>query len=370
MSRKLKKWSKEDNIRRADLFFFTFNNFILPIYIKIGWKKLKVYKAQSENISPIRTGAFSVNVGSMVRLIAEWLSRSVWTAGETPTTGIALGRRNALIVMSSIHPSLRSAFIADLKKRLATLSTKRKWVIARQKRKQQTDKFIPPELTYAEITRPHNKRQPGTDTNKIAQLQVSSGKSTLNNAANTSKPASPSSCSNISSNVQKRHISGIQTQTEMHNVAITVYNANKLANRNNTINISGNLTTDQAKCPTQAESNNVANKRSKVEETEKRKNANSGENTHKRSVQEAELKQESITTIVNFHANEKKTSARDPINILKDAEQVARGPFEKWILSSSRRPAVPSSPLPSLMFLRNRYSPPLNRSRSPTKIAE
>ena len=113
-----------------------------------------------------------------------------------------------------------------------------------------TDKFIAPGVRYAAIAWLRNNKQPSTGTNKTTHQQVSAGNSTLNNSANTSKPVSTSSSSNISSNVQKGHVSGAQTQTEMNNVSITTDNANKLANSNDTIDISGNLTTEQARCQT------------------------------------------------------------------------------------------------------------------------
>ena len=214
------------------------------------------------------------------------------------------------------HPSIsKECFYYRLEVENLHIKYKEK-VSYRESKEKATDKFITPGVTYAAIARPRNNMQPSTGTNKTTQQQVSSGNSTLNNSANTSKPVSTSSSSNISSSVQKEHISVVQTQTEISK-AVTTDITNKLANRYNTIDINGNITTGQARVQTQTEISTVANKRSNVEEIEKRSSTNSGENAHKRSVQEAELNQESIATIINFHSNEKKKHARDPINISK-----------------------------------------------------
>ena len=110
----------------------------------------------------------------------------------------------------------------------------------REAKEKATDKFIRPGATCASITPSRNSGQQSTGTNKITQQQVSFCKSTLNNFVNISKLASTSSSTNISSDLPTGHLSGDQTQTEMNNVAITLDNANKLANCTNTIDISGN----------------------------------------------------------------------------------------------------------------------------------
>ena len=80
--------------------------------------------------------------------------------------GNVLGLRNAQIVMSSIHQSLKSTFSTDLE----TLHIKyKKKGSYREAKEKETDKFITPEITYAAITRPRNIRYQSTITNKITQ---------------------------------------------------------------------------------------------------------------------------------------------------------------------------------------------------------
>ena len=332
---------KEDNIRRADLFIVTFNNCILPTCIKIGWTKLKV-----REYIPKPRRCFQCQRWGHGAATCRVTQPVCMNCGDD-FHGRDCARPSKCANCEEQHPSIsEECFYYRFEEETLHIKYKEK-VSYREAKEKATDKFITPGVTYAAIARPRNNKQPSTGTNKTTQQQVSSGNSTLNNAANTGKPASTSSSSNINSNVQKGHISGVRTQTEMNNVSVATDNTNKLANSSNMINISGNVTTGQARGQTQTEISNVANKHSNVEEIEKRSNINSGENAHKRSVQEAELEQESIATIINFHANEKKKHARDPINILKDAEQIARGSSEKMDIGQQSAPRLP---IPSTSF--------------------
>ena len=118
MSRKLRKSTGKRTTSGG--LAYSSSHLIIAFYqhaLRLGGQSSKWGNiSQAKAVLPVPT------LGGMMRLHAEWSNRCAWTAGLNFMARIVLGFRNAQFVKSSIHPSLRSAFITDLK-RISTLST-------------------------------------------------------------------------------------------------------------------------------------------------------------------------------------------------------------------------------------------------------